>query len=287
MLFTKWPFRAHPMSKYAQRLNEHLARYKARRLGSLEPGTFTYRGDTRSYEHILPKDQQWLNLLEPFRADMRDYLEGERSTIKLHRYFHHLNSSQAFALNLFFPFFAKGGASQLLAALGSEGSLSSWEPECVVDENEGTNVDVTWISGGVRTYCEVKLSEQEFGTAKDDDRHREKLERIYRPCLTSTFSPDLLQPEAFFRNYQLLRNVWLIAREPGARLVFLVPRANTTIWRQLSSFLGMLPNAIATRVRVVAMEDVLESLTAADDLPAALRGYGEVLREKYVLQEAA
>lgn len=275
------------MSNYARQLNEHLARYKAMRLGSLEPGTFTYRGVTRPYEHILPKDQQWLNVLEPFRADMRAYLTSKRPPIKLHRYFHHLNSSQAFALNLFFPYFEKGGSSHLLAALGSEGRLSSWEPEFVVDEEEGTNVDVTWMSGGVRTYCEVKLSEQEFGTAKDDDRHREKLERIYRPYLTDTCSPDLLQPEAFFRNYQLLRNVWLIARESGSRLMFLLPRANKTVWDQLILFLGQLPEVIAIRIRVVAVEQVLESLIAAEEMPGALRGYGEMLREKYVLDEAA
>lgn len=274
------------MSNYARKLNDHLASYKTRRLGALEPGTFTYRGEPRPYEHILPKDEQWLNLLEPYRADIRQYLKSKRPAIRLHRYFHHLNSSQAFALNLFFPYFEKGGASQLLAALGSEGSLSSWEPECIVDEDERTNVDLAWQSGGSRTFCEVKLSEQEFGTATDDEAHREKLERFYRPCLEGTCPPELLHPEMFFRNYQLLRNVWLIAREPGAKLVFLVPRANTTIWRRLNSFLGLLPEPLATRVRAVAVEDVIDSLAAANDLPAALRGYGELLREKYVLADA-
>ena len=270
------------MSNYAKKLNEHLAAYKANRLGSLEPGTFTFRGETRAYEHILPKDQAWENLLAPFREDIREYLARQRPSIKLHRYFHHLNSSQAFALNLFFPYFEKGGASQLLKAMGSGGDLSSWEPECVVDEEEGTNVDVTWQSGGVRTYCEVKLSEQEFGTAKDDERHREKLDRFYLPSLTGACPPELLEPRAFFRNYQLLRNVWLIAREPGSMLVFLVPRANETIWQRLDSFLRLLPESISTRVRAVAVEDVIDSLSAASDLPLGLRGYSEMIREKYI-----
>jgi hypothetical protein len=41
------------------------------------------------------------------------------------------------------------------------------------------------MSDGARIYCEVKLSEQRFGTAKADDRHREKLLTIYRPSLGS------------------------------------------------------------------------------------------------------
>lgn len=270
------------MSNYAKHLNAHLASYKARCLGAFDPGTYMYRGQELRYEHILPKDQGWLNLLAPYRTDIQRYLSA-RPAISLHRYFHHLNSSQAFALNLFFPYFENGGSSQLLAAMGCTGELSSWDPECIVDLDEGTNVDVTWQSGGIRTYCEVKLSEQEFGTTKDDERHRLKLEQIYRPALTGACSPEWLDPEPFFKQYQLFRNVWLVAREPGANLVFLVPRANTKIWRQLTAFLGILHDPLANRVRAVAIEDVIDSLAAAADLPPALRIYAELLREKYVL----
>ena len=270
------------MSNYTKNLNAHLANYKAKSLGAIEPGTFLYRGEPLRYEHILPEELKWLNLLAPYRPDVQQYLSA-RPAITLHRYFHHLNSSQAFAINLFFPYFEKGGAPQLLAAMGSAGPLSSWEPECIVDAIEGTNVDVIWQADGVRTYCEVKLSEQEFGTAADDERHREKLDRIYRPGLADACSPEWLQPEKFFQNYQLFRNVWLVARETGSRLVFLAPRANTRIWRQLTAFLGLLPEPLATRVRAVAIEDVIDSLAAADDLPPPLRIYAELLREKYVL----
>jgi hypothetical protein len=274
------------MPTYAQKLNAHLSSYKAKRLGTLNPGTFVYLGEELQYDHILPKEQQWLNVLEPFRPDIQQYLT-ERPAIRLHRYFHHLNSSQAFALNLFFPYFERGGASQLLAAIGSTGDLSFWEPECIVDVAEGTNVDVTWKSGGVRTYCEVKLSEQEFGAARNDEAHRIKLERIYKPYLAGACAPELLEPENFFKNYQLFRNVWLVAREPGARLVFFLPRTNTKIWRQLTVFLGLLASPLAARVRAVAVEDALESLAKAESLPASLGRYAELLREKYVLPAAA
>lgn len=273
------------MPTFAQRLNTQLASYKTKRLGEIKPGTFVYRGKEREYEHILPLEQKWLNLLQPFRHDIQQYLE-DRPSIKLHRYFHHLNSSQAFALNLFFPYFEKGGAPQLLAAMGSTGKFLSWEPECIVDVAEGTNVDVAWVSGGVRTFCEVKLSEQEFGTAKNDEAHRDKLQTIYKPILGGACAPELLEAENFFRNYQLFRNVWLIAREPGAQLVIFAPRANTTLWRQLTAFLELLAGPLATRVRAVAVEDAINLLEVSAQLPA-LYGYAELLREKYVLAAEA
>lgn len=273
------------MPTFAQRLNAQLASYKSKWLGELKPGKFVYRGEEREYEHILPREQKWLNLLQPFRHDIQQYLE-DRPSIKLHRYFHHLNSSQAFALNLFLPYFEKGGAPQLLAAMGSTGKFLSWEPECIVDAAEGTNVDVAWLSGGVRTFCEVKLSEQEFGTAKNDEAHRDKLQRIYKPILAGACKPELLEPENFFRNYQLFRNVWLIAREPGSQLVFFAPRANTKLWRQLTAFLDLLAGTLATRVRAVAVEDAINMLAVSAQLPG-LYGYAELLREKYVLAAEA
>ena len=269
------------MPTYAQNLNAHLSAYKATRLGVREPGTFVYRGRELTYDHILPKEKQWLNILEPFREHIQRYLAA-RPEIKLHRYFHHLNSSQAFALNLFFPYFEGGGSSQLLSAMGATGEISSWQPESIVDLTEGTNVDMIWQAGGTRTYCEVKLSEQEFGSAPDDLAHREKLQSIYRPGLVGACAPELLEPEKFFKNYQLFRNVWLVAREPRSTLIFLAPRANTAIWQQLTTFLGLLTAPIASRVRAVAVEDVFASLAAAQNVPAALSGYAELLRQKYL-----
>lgn len=274
------------MPTYAQHLNAHLAAYKAEVLGINAPGIFLHRGRELPYEHILPKDQQWLNILQPFREDIQQYL-AQRPRIKLHRYFHHLNSSQAFALNLFFPYFERGSSALLLQALGSQGELTAWEPECVVDALEGTNVDLTWVAGGVRTYCEVKLSEQEFGKAADDAAHRHKLETIYRPALSSFFGPAQLEPQRFFAHYQLFRNVWLAARDAESHVIFLVPRANQKIWRQLGAFVGTLPAALASRVRPVAVEDALTGLLAAKALPGALGGYADLLSAKYMPAAAA
>lgn len=275
------------MQTYAQQLKAHLSLYKTIRLGIDEPGLFAYRGQELAYEHILPKDQQWLNILGPHRADIQTYVQ-ERPHIKLHRAFHHLNSSQAFALNLFYPYFERGGTNALLSAIGLQGDVSLWEPEYVADATEGTSVDVMWQSSqGARTFCEVKLSEPEFGSALDNAAHRAKLERIYKPVLAGFCNAELLKPQCFFANYQLLRNTWLAAREPESAVVFLLPRANNRIWRQLQGFIQTLSPALASRVHAVAIEDVLSSLASTVSLPDALVGYAELLQEKYVPRAAA
>src|SRR5262245_8374116 len=105
------------MTSFAQSFQQHLASYKTRRLGVKEAGVFVYRDREVKCAHILPKELKWLNILESYRTEIQDYLRSHPA-VKLHKYFHHLNSSQAFALNVFCPFFENGGDSQLLRALG-------------------------------------------------------------------------------------------------------------------------------------------------------------------------
>ena len=212
---------------------------------------------------------------------MRDYLDRHRD-VRPHRYFHHLNSSQAFALNLFFPYFEQGAPRALLEAMGTPGEFGGWRPEYIADAVEGTNVDVMWFSpDGSKTFCEVKLSEQEFGVAKDDRRHRQKLEEIYKPVLIGQCARELLEAPAFFSKYQLLRNVWLAARDTDSSVVFLVPRANSALWPQLAPFIENLAPSLARRVHAVAIEDVLAALSSSKSAPR-LAWYAELLQEKYV-----
>jgi hypothetical protein len=198
-----------------------------------------------------------------------------------------LNSSQAFALNLFFPYFEQGTPLPLLEAMGLPGKFGGWQPEYVADATEGTNVDVMWFSpGGTKTFCEVKLSEQEFGIAKNDRRHREKLEDIYKPVLSGQCDPELLEPEEFFAHYQLLRNVWLAARDSDSSLVFLVPRENSALWLQLAPFIKRLAPTLARRVHAVAVEDVLLALASPQN-GANRAWYALLLQEKYLASRAA
>lgn len=270
------------MPTYAQILQRHLASYKTARLGVREAGVFVHKGREVHHAHILPKELRWLNILEPIRTEVREYLD-RHPAVKLHKYFHHLNSSQAFALNLFFPYFEQGTSIALLHSMGLSGEAIDWQPEYIDNMAEGTNIDVMWhAQDGARTFCEVKLSEQEFGAAKDDRRHRQKLEEIYKPVLEGQCAPELLEPAAFFSKYQLLRNVWLAAKEPSASVVFLVPRANVALWPQLNPFIEQLAPSLGRRVHAVAIEDVLRTLASSDESPPYLAWYARLLQEKYV-----
>lgn len=271
---------------YEDRLKKHLVQYKHEIMGDLAPGVYR-RGDREVlHEHILPDDKKWLNLLEGARPGVRAFLDSHPE-VKLHRDFHHLNSSQAFALNLFVPYLEGGlsASSAMLHAFGQTETLRDWRPEAVPVGEEGTNIDALWTtSDGTTTFCEVKLSESEFGKATRDQPHLDKLSKFYAPVLTGHIDDDLLEPAEFFNHYQMLRNVWHMVREPGSRLVFLLPRANEKIWPVLDQFLPRILPDTRARIAVVAIEDLIERLCSDAESPESLRVHAEELHRKYVLK---
>jgi len=266
---------------YREVLEAHLASYRVDVLGVPEAGTFTYRGRRVVREHILPHRNADLNLLPLVRPLERVLPES----VKRHRYFHHLNSSQAFTFNLFLPYFAGTPEAQrvLLGAFGQKGPLTSWALEAVPSATEGSNLDALWTTAdGVTTICEVKLSESSFGKAKNDERHRTKLAEIYLPVLSRCVTPELLEEAPFFEAYQILRNVWHLVQRPSARLVFLMPRANEKLWGALTPILAEIKPACRSSISTIAVEDVLNLLCAADDVSEPLRLHASAMSAKYL-----
>jgi hypothetical protein len=137
---------------------------------------------------------------------------------------------------------------------------------------------------GVRTFCEVKLSERDFGKAKNDTRHIDKLRDTYLPILAPHVNTDLCEAPVFFASYQILRNIWHLVKHPNARLVFLIPRANEQLWRLLDKTLVGVTPPICARVHRVAIEDVIDRLIRNELCPPELRDYAGELRQKYVLR---
>jgi hypothetical protein len=273
------------MLSYQTALKKHLAEYKANRLGVREAGV--YRKTGRAYQHLLPSNLRYLNLLESIRAEFREYLR-HNPAIRLHPDFHHLNSSQALAFNLFFPFLSAGGeAARLMAqALGLVGDIQEWCFEFVPDAEEGTNVDVAWQnSDGRWVFCEVKLSEGEFGCAKPDQRHENKLREIYSPRLQGLIDERLLGFSEFCRHYQLLRNISLLAIHPDSHVVFLIPEQNDALGRPLQDVLGSLAGSVRPRVHVSYLEKVLASLKNHSTLNPELKLYTAQLEEKYIVKK--
>ena len=269
------------MKNYNTALQQHLGKYAKRRLGVFEKGT--WKG--RQYAHILPPRLRSLNFLESFRAELQDHLQSHPK-IKLHQYFHHLNSSQAFALNLFYPFFSTGRreARILSASLGVDADVLDWEFEAVPVKQEGTNVDVAWRTpAGLQVFCEVKLSESAFGTAKNDSEHQKKLKDIYRPQLVSIVPEDLLEEKAFFKNYQILRYIALLTANVKRKFVILAPRVNQNLLPPLKKVLDRIDSTVRVRIGVVYMEDLLRKLQESPLLSLEFRQYAEKMHEKYVI----
>jgi len=266
-------------------LRRHLAEYKANRLGVREAGI--YRKTDRAYKHLLPSNLRYLNLLESIRAEFRDYLR-HNPAVRLHPDFHHLNSSQALAFNLFYPYLSAGGeAARVIAqALGLGGDIREWHFEYVPDAEEGTNVDVAWQnSDGTWVFCEVKLSESEFGSAKPDQRHEKKYHEIYAPRLHGLVDERLLEFNEFCRHYQLLRNISLLATHADSHVVFLIPEQNSALNPALHAVLGSLAASVRQRVHVAHLEKVLVSIKNHSTLKPELKVYAAQLEEKYVVKQ--
>jgi hypothetical protein len=266
------------MSSYASRVRRHLATYKRRVLGVEADGVWSRNG--RAYPHILPAQVRHLNLLELVRDDVLALVE--RTGIRLHADFHHLNSSQALAFNLFFPVLsASAGASSVVHSLtGLYAEPVSWTFEAVPDPSEGTNFDLLLsLAGGGTVYVEVKYTESSFGTALPDERHVRKLFEVYRPRLEGTVSPRFLEPALFFAHYQLLRNVCYL-RSAADRVTFVVPAGNGTAIAHARAVLetALLPGV--TGVSLVSLETVVAAARATASESVA-RHYDQ-FAEKYL-----
>lgn len=267
-----------PRLNFEAALKGHLARYKDNVLGVSDDGD--WKGTP--YSHILPRELGHLNLTPDIRDACWEYLTA--SGVQLHQYFHHLNSSQAFALNLFFPFLAGGAQGQgaLLRALGLDGSISEWEFEAVPDPSEGTNFDVLLdLKNGRRIFIEVKLTESGFGKVNPKDRHLRKREEVYLPRLRGLVRAEALEVVAFFRRYQLLRNISFVDPARGDELLLVFPRANAEVLGEAEAVFAVLEDEMVALVRIVDTEAMTTALLQSSDLPAVIRRSMEELALKY------
>ncbi len=275
---------ASSLSPYADRVKSHLAVYRRYRLGIEQEGIW----DSKSYEHILPKELLWLNLIDTFRAEIRQYIA--ESGISLNQFFHHLNSLQAARLNLLWPLLNCAEPSLLVDTLGiGPGEVAHWEFEKVIDSNEKTSFDLYLeLDSGTKVFIESKYTEEQFRSCKDDEQHRQKLREIYVPAMRDYVTPDYLKKGKFFANYQLLRNLAYIDPERNDKVVFLVPRANEKIVGQLQAVLksAILDASVRSLVKIRYLEDVVSNAIALAGLPSgnlSLRTHLLFYREKYLI----
>lgn len=219
---------------YQDNVISHLGSYKKNVLNIHEKGIFPYNGQDLYYDHILPKNHRQLNILELYRDG---FYKSKYSKIDYHRYFHHLNSSQALCINLFYPLIAENKLDIFFNLIRTEHSgILNIEFEFVSDLEKAvrkTHFDLfILLLDGTRIYVEVKYTEQKFGSAKMDQAHIDKFEDTYQPLLLENpfIREKFKTRDQFLANYQVMRN--LVHLGETDYVVFLYPQANKRVHHQ-------------------------------------------------------
>jgi len=285
------------MANYADDRKAKLSTYKSSNL-TTEQG---YWRDL-PYDHILPIDQKEKNIIEAFRDDFWTYYKG--TDIKLHQYFHHLNSSQALCFNLFFPLFhydkrfltyalhriievaptyrtSKENLDKLFSIKNDTTSdtfakqldedfilnnvFLNCEFEKILDTIEATNFDFyVQQQDGHRVLFEIKYTENEFGKTVGDKRHINKYNTIYRPKLEKLLRSEFLNQDFVFNNYQVIRNLSYI--DDLTTVVFLFPEANQHLKGTADLISKILLPEYVQQTRIVYLENLTRQILNSDYL---------------------
>ena len=259
---------------------EHLAIYRRECLGVTKDGMYRKKG----YPHILPECARDLNILEGFRSDFFEWHKG--SKVKLHPGFHHLNSSQAACMNLFFPPVHLKQMQVIFALMGvNDDSVNEWAFEKIKDTSEGTNFDFyVRCKSEKQIYVEFKYTESAFSPEKRNDGRLKKLKSFYRPALEEKVALKYLDEVCFFDNYQVLRNLVYFCPNRGDRVVFMYPRKNEKLQSLQGKLDEMIPNKeIRDLVSVRYLEDaVKDAIKAVDKIDNRLCHHFQQYWEKYL-----
>lgn len=271
------------MASYQQWLKQHLATYKVQQLGVLDNGV--WRRNRQPYAHILPASLSHLNILEPYRAAFW-YDFSEHMHITLHPDFHHLNSSQAMCFNLFYPLLTN--LPILTAVLGlPHASVTAYAFEHISDPTEGTNFDFYLrLDSGTQLFFELKLSENDFGTARPNARREGKRQAIYIPRLIDTVDAACLNSIYFFQHYQLLRNMSYLHHDRSDMLFLIFPFQNSRLLAESTSILTNVKQPVHDKIRLIDLEVFVENiLQAIVREESTLKEHFLRFQDKYIGQE--
>jgi hypothetical protein len=271
--------------KYSTRLLDQLAAHKKARWPEAPDGTWRHQRIDKPYGHILPKERYQANILPTIERDFWQWFERQQPTLKLHQFFHHLNSSQAMSFNLLFPFLRDGIVDKRLLRIVGIDDEAAFRGcfEKVLHPEENTNFDFYMESAvGRKIFFEVKLSEEGFGSCRNDEQHQRKLEQQYRPYLQDHVDSKWLEPAAFCANYQVLRNLSYLGRYSDGGVVFIFPKANEQLMAADATIKQIVSKSLAPRVAIFYLEYLVERILegVAGDEP--LTEHYLAFREKYV-----
>ena len=153
----------------------------------------------------------------------------------------------------------------------------------VLDPAEDTRFDFYMeATSGRKIFFDLKVSEAGFGSCADDEPHRDKLERHYRPHLNEYVDAKWLEPATFFENYEVLRNLSYLGRHVDSGLVFIFPKANQHLTDAETAIKRMVSKRLAPRVAIFYLEYLVERMLEAVGDDEALRSHFLDFREKHI-----
>lgn len=215
-----------------------MGKYKINKLKILEEGIFIYNNKEIPEKHILPKDKYRLNIIKEYRDE---FFNSEYKDIKFHKYFHHLNSSQAMCINLFYPLIKENYLGLILDIIGlqseniSEINYAEFEKKSDLEDGARlkTNFDFyIELKSGIKIYFEIKYTENGFGKVEHNPKYKDKFNNIYKVKLAANtaIKETFKSEEYFLDNYQIMRNIVHINND--SYVVFLYPQENSNIRKQ-------------------------------------------------------
>ncbi len=260
-------------------------------------GDFCHNSKIVHHKHILPlekykKGERKDAIIETIRKYdvLTDGVELNLNVFpkkELHVLANHLTSSQILCYNFFGLFLKEEMADTRKVIIAPE--LRRWVQtsfrqlppiseyaKCVFeyqfDDTEGTSFDFCILDKGVTLLFEIKYTEQGFGKAPNDTRHKDKFSKIYSHMLRAQSTVrKQVQYKDFIKNYQLFRNA--IRTGENVYSVVIYPQHNNKCDTEYKDFIRMWADK-PERLLSITWEDAFSNSPLIS---------GSELRQKYNL----
>ena len=248
-----------------KRIYKHLSQF-----GTEKSGKFMYKGKVLPKNYILSLDG--MNQLKSIEKNalLTEVNPDMLREIELHKYAHHLNSSQIMCYNFFRPFLEK---KELLNNLFSfcdckiiknfDIKDAKFEFQDNLDDfgKRQTSFDFHYGKNEGGIYCEIKYTEPNFGNCKKDKEHRDKYneykKKLFNKCIVLE-NIDILFDD-FCKNYQLFRNILRVVNDDCFTL-FIIPKDAEYLKRKFYVFCAkyIKNEYIGKNVRLITWEEMVK-----------------------------
>lgn len=236
------------MKNYAVNRKTHLGKYAEEH--HLKVGG-DFQGKESKWKNLILKIDKTnrKSIIETIETDnlLNELKFDSLSYNKLHRFAHHLSSSQIFCYNFFRPMINEGHPNnELCQIFENRGIKISEKANCQFEyggyklfPDEGTEYDFHIMDCDFNTevFIEVKYTEARFGRAEKDEKHRKKFKKVYKNMITSCacLKNKEIEEEDFFNHYQLFRNVLRIT-DKSKYTAFIFPKEHEKLLNEYIQF---------------------------------------------------